>query len=233
VLRDRGLLDESSALYRDAIAIFRAQPVAWPAPQDLGAAVNQQVATSQIYYARLLIMRSDFEAADALLAESIPALRRIYDGDHPLVGMAFREYGYLRIEQGRYDEADRFLAEAQRIQLELLGPDHSSVPRARAHQAELARRRGQLPAAVTLARRTVGDFERLGIADHPSAVDARVTLAEALLSQGESRIASRELRQALTTAERQFTAGDRRVERIRRSLARARGNRGSATSTAP
>ncbi len=220
VLRDRGLLDESAALYREAISAFH----------QLHGAPNQQAATSEVYFSRLLIMRSEFDAADAMLARTIPTLRRIYDGDHALVGIALRNLGYLRIEQGRLDEAAVVLEEAQRIQQRWLGPGHSMISRARTHQAELALRRGRPAGAVPLARQALGEFDELAMADHPSAIDARGTLGEALLALGQLNGAARELREALGRAERQFVAGDRRILRIREALARATAESRGATS---
>ncbi|HJR58901.1 MAG TPA: tetratricopeptide repeat protein [Vicinamibacterales bacterium] len=211
VLRDRGALEESAALYREAISIFR----------ELHGEPNQQVATSQIYYSRLLIMATRFEAAEAALAQAIPALRRIYDGDHALVGMALREFGYLRTEQGRLDEAEALLSEAQRVQQKWLGRTHPMVPRTRAHQAELARRRGRTSDAVQLARQTLEEFDRLGMSEHPSAIDARATLGEALIALGRHDAAARELERGGSSAERQFVSGDPRRARFREALARA------------
>ena len=210
VLRDRGVLRESATLFEEAIAMFRAH------------AGDQQVATSQVYFSRLLIMRSQFDDAESTIEQSIRALRRIYDGDHALVGMALREFGHLRIQQDRLDEAAALLSEAQQVMQKWLGPTHAQVPRTRAHQAELARRRGQTAEAVRLATLTLDEFERLALLEHPSAIDARTTLGEAFLSLGQLSAASRELTSALANAERQFVEGDARLVRIREALARTR-----------
>jgi serine/threonine protein kinase/tetratricopeptide (TPR) repeat protein len=213
VLRDRGLFGESATLYRDAISVFR----------EIHGEPNQQVAASQSYFARLLVMQSEFDDAENMLEHAVGVLRRIYDGEHPLVATALRELGYLRIEQGRFTEAETVLNEAQRIQQQLLGSRHSLVPRTRAHQAELARRRGRTSSAVLLARQTLEEFDRLGMPDHPSAIDARTTLGEALIALGQHDAAARELRHALSSAERQYVRGDRRIARLRDALARAGG----------
>lgn len=211
VLRDRGQLDESAELFREAIYHLR----------QIHGEPNQQVAATQSYFARLLVMRSDFEDAERILEHATAVLRRIYDGDHPLVGTALREFGYLRIEQGRLAEAETLLNEAQRIQQQLLGSSHSLVPRTRAHQAELARRRGRTSTAVLLARQTLEEFDRLEMSDHPSAIDARATLGEALMTLGQDDAAARELRRALSGGQRQFVRSDRRLTRLRAALARA------------
>ncbi len=208
VLRDRGALDEAEGLYREAAAVFR----------RLHGEPNQQVATTEVYFSRLLVARGEFDKAEEMLARTIPTLRRIYNGDHALVGMALRELGHLRIEQGRASDADALLDEAERVLQKWLKAGHSQ-PRTRALQAELARRRGRLPEAVQLAKQTLTEFERLDMADHPAAIDARVTLGEALLALGRRADAARALAQALQDAERQFVAGDARTARIRRLLA--------------
>jgi eukaryotic-like serine/threonine-protein kinase len=212
VLRDRGLLDESAALYREAIDVFR----------TLHGEPNQQVATSQVYFAHLLIMRSEFEQAEAMLNDSIPTLRRIYDGDHALVGIGLRTFGHLRIAQGRLREAEALLEAAQRVQRQWLGADHPMVARAMAHEAELALQRGHPRDAAALASRTQEAFDRLRMTDHPSAIEARRTLGEALLALGDRDAAARELTACLASAERQFVVGDERVARIREVLAGAR-----------
>ena len=113
------------------------------------------------------------------------------------------------------------LDEAQHILLRSVGSAHSLVARNRAHQAELARRRGRTAEAVRLARHTLDDFDRLGIPDHPAAIDARATLGNALIAAGESDEAARELRRGVASAERQFVPGDARLARLRDALARA------------
>src|SRR5262245_5432553 len=64
VLRDRGSLDESAQFFQRAIETFR----------RLHGEPNQQVLTSEIYYSRLLIMRSEFAEAERLLVRAVPAL---------------------------------------------------------------------------------------------------------------------------------------------------------------
>jgi eukaryotic-like serine/threonine-protein kinase len=210
VLRDRGLLDEAAAHYHEAISLFR----------RLHGDPNQQVATSQVYFARLLIMRSELTLAEAMLEESIPTLRRIYDGDHALVGIALRDFGYLRTEQGRFAEAEALLEEAQRIQHEWLGSAHPMTARATVHQAELAWRRGRLAEAVSLAREAIAALERHGMGDHPSAIDVRGTLGHALATLDQREAAVHELRTSLSAAEGQFVAGDARTVRLRDTLRR-------------
>jgi ATP/maltotriose-dependent transcriptional regulator MalT len=96
------------------------------------------------------------------------------------------------------------------------------VARAMAHEAELALRRGRPRDAAALARRTRDAFDRLRMTDHPSAIEARRTLGEALVALGDLDAAARELTTSLASAERQFVVGDERIARIREVLAGAR-----------
>ncbi len=210
VLRDRGVFDESALLFHRAIDGFRM----------FQGERNQQISITQSYLARLHVMRGDFHEAERLLTHALGVLRVTYGDAHPLVATALREYGYLRIEEGRLAEAESALDEAQRILLRSVGPAHSLVARNRAHQAELALRRGRTAAAVLLARDTLADFDRLGMPDHPSAIDARATLGRALFAAG-NHDAVRELRRGLASAERQFVSGDARIARLRDATARA------------
>ena len=211
VLRDRGIFDESVKLFHIALDAFR----------RFDSERNPQFAITRSYLARLHVMRGDFGEAERLLTDALGVLRVAYGDTHPLVATALREYGYLRIEQGRLPEAESMLDEAERILLRSVGPAHSLVARNRAHQAELALRRGRTGAAVQLARDTLGDFDRLGIPDHPSAIDARATLGQALLATGNRDAAARELGRGLASAERQFVSGDARIVRLRNASARA------------
>ena len=211
VLRDRGVSDESVLLFHSALDAFR--------PFD--GERNQQIAITESYLARLHVMRGDFREAETLLTHALGVLRVTYGDSHPLVATTLREYGYLRIEQGRLAEAESMLDEAQRILQRSVGSAHSLVARNRAHQAELARRRGRAAAAAQLARDTLGDFDRLGMPDHPAAIDARATLGLALLAIGDRHAAARELRRGLVSAERQFVPGDARIARLRDEIARA------------
>lgn len=210
VLRDRGSFSEAEALFREAIDTFI----------RVHGQQNQQVAVSQTYFARLLVMRSELAAAEAMLDDALRLFRDTYDGNHPLVATALRELGYLRIEQGRFAEAATVLSESMRMQ-QLLGSHHSMVPRTRAHQAELARRRGSIAEAVSIARQTLDEFARIGLSDHPSAIDARATLGQALTATGDRPAAVHELRLALSAAEKQFVPGDRRTTQLRDALKRA------------
>jgi eukaryotic-like serine/threonine-protein kinase len=210
-LRDRGRLDEAAARFHEAVAMFTA----------LHGEDSQQVATTQVYAVRLHVLRSELDLAEATIAAALDTLRRVYEGDHALLGVALATLGYLRTEQSRYDEASVALEEAQRITRELLGEAHPLVGRTAAHEAELALRRGRWDEAVTHARLTLATLARSGLTDHPAAIDARTTLGEALLALGEREAAVRELGAGLDLAERQYDDGDRRILRLRRALGRA------------
>jgi serine/threonine-protein kinase len=218
VLRDRGVLGESAALYRDAISMLRQH----------GREPNAQVAAARVDLSRLMIARSELGRAEAELAEALPALRRAHNGDHPSLGAALRDYAYLRLEQGRFDEAQELLTEAERVHEQWLGRAHPAVPQTRALRAELARRRGDMAAAIDLATNALEQFARFDLPDHPCTIDIRATLAHALIARGEFARANRVLTDALAAAKRLFVSYDPRIARLQASLVRAASARPAA-----
>ena len=202
VLRDRGALAESEAAYREALRI------------QTGVV---DVAISEVYFARLLILRGSFVEAERLLTGNIALMRRIYGGDHPTIGIALRDLGYLRLEQGRLDEAEASLEQALRVFRGFVHGDHPMVPRAGALQAEVALRGGRPEEAVRRARSTLAQFERLELGEHPAAIDTCGTLGEALRALGRPAEAAAAVAPCLAVAERQFVAGDRRTAELRRT----------------
>ena len=215
VLRDRGRLDDSEASYRESLVLFR----------KVLPARTAQVPLTEIYMARLLIMRGGAERlteADALLTTNLATLRGMFEGEHPLTALALKELGYLRTEQGRLAEADARLKDAQAVIAQWLGATHPQAARTRVHQAELARRQGLAVEAIALAERTLGELAALGLTDHPAAIDARLILGEALLSERRTPEALSILNDGLARAERQFVQDDARTARFRSALSRAR-----------
>ena len=212
VLRDRGAVADSDASYRESIRLLR----------EVHGDAAQPVAVAEVYYARLLIFRGELAAAEELLTPNLVKLRAIYDGDHPLTGTALRNLGYLRTEQGRYDEAEALLEEAESVLREWLGSEHAMVARAKTQQAELALRRGRYEAAQRDARSALDRFRRLEIAEHPMALDARRTLGRALVELGSPAAAADALADCLAVEERLYVAGDPRVTATRAALAQAR-----------
>lgn len=211
VLRDRGLPGESAGLYREAIALLK-QP---------GRGGSPPLAVARAGYAQLLVGRGEFDEADAELGEALPALRQAHPGDHPEVAHGLYVLALLRMEQGKLDDAGSLVAEARRIQEKALGRIHPTVPRTRALEAELARRRGQVAEAIAGARRALEQLDRLGLAEHQAAVDARLTLGEALMAAGQHEEAMGVLASGLPAAERLFVRFDPRLTRIQEAMTRA------------
>jgi eukaryotic-like serine/threonine-protein kinase len=215
VLRDRGRLDAAEASYRESLALFR----------KVLPARTAQVPLTEIYLSRLLIMRGrpdDLTVADSMLTTNLATLRGLFEDEHPLTALALKELGYLRTEQGRYADAEATLKEAQLVIARWLGAKHPQVPRARVHQAELARRQGRAGEAIALAERALGEFNAFGLTDHPAAIDARLVMGEALLSEHRNADALSILNDGLARSERQFVRGDARTARFRSALSRAR-----------
>ena len=211
VLRDRGQIDEADVLYRQALRMFT----------DLNGSTDLDVAATELYFARLLIRTGDLDEAERLLTAGLSAIRTIFGGEHPLTGIGLRNLGYLRIAQGRYDQAGQILNQSLSILDEWLGAAHSMVPRTRAHQADLAGRRGRPSKAAALAEQTLAEFARLGLMAHPSAIDACLTLGEALIRLERREEAAGRLAACAAQAERLYVPDDPRTVRLRQALQRA------------
>jgi tetratricopeptide (TPR) repeat protein len=211
VLRDRGELTRADALFRASLRLLR----------QAGGDTSAQQSITEVYFARLLVRRGAFDEADAVIARSLHAMRLFYEGDHPMTAFALQHLGFLRMEQGRLDEANQRLDEAQRVALAWLGTEHPLIARIGADQAELIRRQGRVADAIDLARRTLAHFDRIGLARHPAAIDTHWTLGEALLASARPKEAASVLADGLAAAERQYAATDPRLSRARLLLARA------------
>jgi serine/threonine-protein kinase len=210
VVRDHGALGEAAVLYREALARL-----------EQSGAANDQVAAAQIDFSRVLIGRAELDSADAAIESALSVLRKAYPDEHPVLAIALREYGYLRLEQGRLEDARVLLSNALRIQEEWLGRMHPLAARTRALLAELAQRGGHAAEAVRIATAALADLERIGMADHPWTVDVRATLADALIVLRRGDEALKVLRPALTSAPRVFVSYDARLTRLQSALARA------------
>jgi serine/threonine-protein kinase len=186
VLRDRGALGAAESLYVQA---------------EAGAEPRAD-------HAQLLIMKGDLAGAERVLVAELQRLRRDYRGEHPETAQCLRHLGHLRMEQGRLDEAEASLAEAQAMLARSLEAGHPLFARMRAAQAELARRQGRTQDAHRLARDALDRFERLGLAEHPAALDACHTLGLVLLDLGQP--AAEPLGRCLAVARRLYVPGDPR-----------------------
>lgn len=212
VLRDRGAFEEADSRYRESIARYRT--AGFNDDQLAGTAVEP-------YHARLLILSGRLPEAEGILAPYLSRLERLYPDGHPLQATAFREMGFLRLEQGRLAEANEYLGQARDVIVRWLGAEHPLMPRVMAHQAELLRRQGRPAEAADAARQALTLFDRLGLSSHPSAVDARRVLGEVLMAEERRGEAAAQLRPALAVARAEFVANDARTRRLTDLLAAA------------
>ncbi len=211
VQRDRGDLPQSDALFRESLQVLQR------ATFDASA----QEAITRLYHARLLTRRGALADADAQLARALPALRRFYESDHPMIAFALQNRGYLRMAEGRRREAAADFDAAARMAVQCLGAGHPLTVRIAADRAELVRRQGRAADAIRAARRVLDQFARIGLSLHPAAIDAHWTLARALLSSERGAEAAPVLRDGLAKAARVYVPTDDRLADAHRLLARA------------
>jgi tetratricopeptide (TPR) repeat protein len=212
VLRDRGELDEAEQVFRESVALSR----------RLHGPLDQQALHSEIYLARTLIARGEPAAAESMLRADLSGLQRIHGGDHPATGEALRELGHALIALRRYPEAAACLERALGVFRRFLDERHTMLARVRVHQAELELERGEAAKAVAIARDALDRFARLGLTEHPAALDTRRILGRALLALDDRAAAVSVLEGCLALEERLFVAADARTEQTRAALALAR-----------
>ena len=208
VLRERGHRREAEAAYRRTLARY----------ESSAAPRTADHAGTQVGLALLLLRRSELAEAEALLAAALPTLRRHYHPEHPLLLDSLLAQARLRIEQDRLDDARGALQQAERIQQQSLRTFHLAVPATRALHAELARRENRFEDAVASTRMALEEFDRLALPDHPSTIEIRATLADALIALGRGDEAIPVLGRAIAAAETLSPAGDDRTTRLRASL---------------
>jgi serine/threonine-protein kinase len=213
VLQDRGSLDEAENRYRASLRLYAGRD---PFPRT-------DVAITELYFARLMSRTRELGEAERLLGRSLAALRATFQEGHPLTGMALRNLGYLRMEQGRLAEAERALDESEAMLGRWLGARHPLIARTHADQAELAARAGHWEIALALSIRTLEEFASLDLVSHPSALDACLTFGEARIQLGHDPAAVERLAACTDHASRLFVPGDPRTARLREVLERARG----------
>lgn len=81
---------------------------------------------------------------------------------------------------GKFDEADQLLAQAERDLVINVGSQELPTTAARLERARVQQRRGNVTAAVDLARSVLADRTQLLGADHPAVAEAQWSLAEFL-----------------------------------------------------
>jgi len=184
--------------------------------------LDQQALHSEIYLARTLIARGEPAAAESMLRADLSGLQRIHGGDHPATGEALRKLGHALIALRRYPEAAACLERALGVFRRFLDERHTMLARVRVHQAELELERGEAAKAVAIAHDALDRFARLGLTEHPAALDTRRILGRALLALDDRAAAVSVLEGCLELEERLFVAADARTEQTRAALALAR-----------
>ena len=114
--------------------------------------------------------------------------------------------GFVLLEAGRLEEADRELAQAA-AEFSHEGGTRILLGRALDAQGALALRRGQTARAVSLGREAVSVLERVASPDGPTTLMARVHLGAALWADGAARDAEPQLRAGIEALQRTFPAG--------------------------
>ncbi|HWB74113.1 MAG TPA: tetratricopeptide repeat protein, partial [Nannocystaceae bacterium] len=149
---------------------------------------------------RIALLRQNMAYADALSGERATAkreaelalaeLRLTLGPRHPHVAGALDLLGFVALQEGDLDRADRHFAEAEAIVVAGLGEAHPLTSAVRMRKGELLLERGDVGAAARILGPVVDRLAESPGADHPDHATARALLAEARLIDDASGAAS-------------------------------------------
>jgi tetratricopeptide (TPR) repeat protein/predicted Ser/Thr protein kinase len=138
----------------------------------------------------------DLEAAVSLATEAVAAIDREHGTSHPLADKARNVLALALSDQGRWDEARRWLTEVRELRIARLGGEHPHVAQAENSLASLAIDEGQYAAAKPLCEHAV----EVGVAalgeQHPEVANYLVNRALAYEGLGDVEGALVDLRRA-------------------------------------
>ena len=138
-----------------------------------------------------------FEAADRMLAPAVDLARVRYGAEHPRVAEAIDALGYLRMEQGKFSDAEALHREALAMHLELLGPKHDAVAGSLGNLGATLIGAGKYAEAETPLRESIAMRRELGTVDRREFAIDLSNLAVAQRRQGKLAEAEAGYREAL------------------------------------
>lgn len=145
----------------------------------------------------------DLAGAEESYLASIAAYRRIYAGPHDRLAWQLEGYGNLLSNEGRFDEAESSLKEANFMQRKVLGEKSVPVAYSTNYLGVLELNRRNLPASERFASEVLRLCESIPIDGEPCP-DARGTIAQVLMQQGKLSDAELQLDEAITSRQRDF-----------------------------
>ncbi len=197
-LLNQGRLEESEALYTEALNLFRTID---PKHFEVGKCTNG--------LALIAARRGQFAAAEARLREVVALFREVLDEKHPFVWQATSNLAEQIGAQGRLAESESLLRQSVERLEELTGRDSQETAQALGRLGETLRQQGRAADAVPLQRRAFEAISKID-AEHLDAALAGARLGKSLADL-EDPAAQREAADRLARAEtlyRRLRPGD-------------------------
>lgn len=212
----------ADSLFREVVALRRR--VLDPGDPVLAVSLTQYAFS---------LLGSDDDAAEAALDEAIGIYREA-PGDHETdIADATYARGFIRHDQGEYEEAERLYREALRVQRERFGPNHPKTLTTTSNLGSLLQLLGRYEAADSALQAVLAARRNVFGTTHARVANSLVALAELRYAQGAYDEAERYVREALALREQLYGSDNQNTIFTRFYLARvlqARGEFGQAES---
>jgi len=147
----------------------------------------------------VLLARRQYKEARPLLESSLAVRRRVLDGGDPLVGEALERIARLSLAEGRLDEAESAIVEAQQILRKKAGTLGLTEAEVLATLGSVAVARRQFGRAAAALEESARRFE--GVHPHPRHAIALMQLATVHEQRGDIPAALSALERALSVVE--------------------------------
>ncbi len=170
-----GQLSESEAMYREILALMRASPGANEI--DLADVLNN--------LGHMVDVQGRSSEAEPLLREALTILERNGRLEDPMVGAIRTNLALMWMNRGNLNAASHELRIVLDFRRRIFGDRHAETARTLNNMAEVARVRGSLAEAESLARQAAEVFEATLGSDDLQAVANLNTLGVVLLQQGK------------------------------------------------
>lgn len=187
VHRARERLEESEALYREALELRR----------ELHDASHPDLLTTLGNLAVVLERRGRYREAEALLREGLDARRARLGEAHPNTLTSLNNLAYMLWRNGRYARAEELFREAIPIARTVYGSEHTTTAIMINNLGVAVRRSGDAEAAEALHREALAINRTLLGEEHPRIAGDLDNLGRALLAGGDPTGAAALHRQAL------------------------------------
>ena len=202
-LHNVALSEELGGRYAEAVASYRQTLSALAA---VGSESTASAITMRTNLANALVnLGQHDEAAIEYQAALDLAAQTLETDEHPLVVAVYGNWGWMELQRGNLDEAERLQKKSLAIRIRLFGEDHPKLAYPIEELGKVALERGDLETARTNTQRAIDLRNKHLSPDHPLVAEALTWLGEVELKAGEPAKAKAHGQRALAIREREGT----------------------------